>query len=100
VPETFDLLRKAGVALCLHDARLQPVTGPVTADFVYVRRHGPSGHYRGSYPEAMLRADARRIRGWLAGGLDVYAYFNNDGEGAAVRNAMRLGHLLGMRPPV
>jgi uncharacterized protein YecE (DUF72 family) len=95
VPETYDRLRKAGVALCLHDARPQPVLGPVTAGFVYLRRHGTSGRYRGSYTEAMLRADARRIRAWLGQGLDVYAYFNNDGGGAAIRNARRLGQLLG-----
>jgi uncharacterized protein YecE (DUF72 family) len=94
VPEVFDLLRKANVALCIHDARVQPVTGPVTADFVYVRRHGTAAAYHGSYTEAMLRADARRIRGWLGEGLDVYVYFNNDGGGAAVRNARRLGELL------
>lgn len=94
VPEVFDLLRKANVALCFHDARVQPVTGPVTADFVYVRRHGTAARYHGAYTEAMLRADARRIRGWLGDGLDVYVYFNNDGGGAAVRNARRLGELL------
>jgi len=94
VPETVDLLRKAGVALCFHDARAHAVTEPITAGFVYLRRHGTSGRYRGAYPKAMLRADARRIRGWLADGLDVYAYFNNDGGGAAVRNARRLRELL------
>jgi uncharacterized protein YecE (DUF72 family) len=92
-PETFDLLRKAGVALCFHDARVQPVTGPVTASFVYIRRHGTSPRYRGSYPDSMLEADARRIRRWLADGLDVYIYFNNDIGGAAVRNAIRLRRL-------
>jgi uncharacterized protein YecE (DUF72 family) len=56
VAETYDLLGKAGVALCFHDARPQPVVGPITADFVYVRRHGTSGRYRGSYTEALLRA--------------------------------------------
>jgi uncharacterized protein YecE (DUF72 family) len=95
VPETFDRLRKAGVALCLHDARVQPVVGPVTAGFVYMRRHGTAARYRGSYPEVMLRADGRRIRSWLARGLDVYVYFNNDGGGAAVRNATRLRQLAG-----
>jgi uncharacterized protein YecE (DUF72 family) len=95
VPETFDLLHKAGVALCLHDARPAPVRGPLTADFVYVRRHGPGARYRGSYPEGRLRADARDIGGWLDEGRDVYVYFNNDGGGAAVRNAKRLGQLLG-----
>jgi len=92
--ETFDLLRKAGVALCFHDSRQEPVTGPVTAGFVYLRRHGTRARYGGSYPERMLRADARRVRGWLAAGLDVYVYFNNDGGGAAVRNAGRLAALL------
>ena len=94
VPETFDLLGKAGVALCFHDARIQPVRGPVTADFVYLRRHGPVAGHRGSYSGAMLRAEARRIRCWLARGLDVYVYFNNDGGGAAVRDATRLRALL------
>jgi uncharacterized protein YecE (DUF72 family) len=97
-PETYDLLRKANVALCFHDNRTQPVTAPVTADFVYVRRHGTAVRYHGSYPEARLRTDARRIRGWLEDGLDVYVYFNNDGGGAAVKNARRLGALLGRRP--
>ena len=90
VPETYDLLRKAGVALCLHDARVQQVTTPVTADFVYLRRHGTSGRYHGAYPLSAQRADARRIRRWLGDGLDVYVYFNNDGGGAAVRDALRL----------
>jgi uncharacterized protein YecE (DUF72 family) len=94
VPETCDRLRKAGVALCLHDAQALRVEGPVTADFVYVRRHGHPGRRNGAYPEAALRADARRIRRWLAEGLDVYVYFNNDGGGAAVRDARRLRGLL------
>jgi uncharacterized protein YecE (DUF72 family) len=92
--ETLDLLGKAGVALCLHDTRGQTVTGPITADFVYVRRHGTGPRYGGSYPEARLKSDAAAIRGWLADGLDVYVYFNNDREGAAVRNALRLRRLL------
>jgi uncharacterized protein YecE (DUF72 family) len=52
------------VALCLHDWKEQPVTGPVTADFVYVRRHGTRRRYGGSYTERMLRQDAAQIRAW------------------------------------
>ena len=94
VEEVFDVLRKANVALCFHDARVQPVTEPVTADFVYVRRHGTRARYGGSYTDRMLRADAEDIVHWLGEGLDVYAYFNNDGGGAAVRNAPRLRDLV------
>jgi uncharacterized protein YecE (DUF72 family) len=98
-PAVIDRLRDANVALCVHDWREQPVEGPVTADFVYVRRHGTSPRrYHGAYGEAMLRADARRIRAWLRAGLDVHVYFNNDFEGHAWRNALRLKTLLARRP--
>ena len=93
-PETFDLLRKSNVALCFHDAHTQPVTEPVTADFVYIRRHGTAPHYHGAYSDAMLAGDADRIAGWLGEGLDVYVYFNNDGGGAAVRDALRLREMV------
>ncbi len=97
-PAVADRLARAGVALCLHDARTCPVDGPLTADFVYVRRHGWPGD-GGDYPEAALRADAARIGGWLAEGRDVYVYFNNDAEAFAVFNARRLRALLEERAP-
>jgi uncharacterized protein YecE (DUF72 family) len=84
-------LERAGLALCFADWRDVPITGPVTADFVYVRRHGTAA---GGYSEAALRADARAVRGWLDAGRDVYVYFNNDAKGYAVRNARRLAELL------
>lgn len=95
VDEVFERLTRANVALCLHDARAQPVTAPVTADFVYVRRHGTRRPGGGPYTRRMLAADAARIRGWLAGGRDVYVYYNNDGRAAAVRNALQLRALVG-----
>jgi uncharacterized protein YecE (DUF72 family) len=94
VPEVFDLLRQANVALCLQDWREAPVKAPITADFVYIRRHGTTHRYGGSYTDRMLRDDARQIREWLREGRDVYVYFNNDGNAYAVRNAQRLGHFL------
>jgi uncharacterized protein YecE (DUF72 family) len=94
VDSVFDRLSRANVSLCLHDWREQPVTGPLTADFVYVRRHGTRRRYGGSYTDAMLTADARRIDEWTRAGRDAYVYFNNDGRAAAVRNARRLIELL------
>jgi uncharacterized protein YecE (DUF72 family) len=94
IPEVFDLLTRANVALCLQDWREAPVRAPVTADFVYIRRHGTTHRYGGSYTDAMLRADASNVRAWLREGRDVYVYFNNDGNAYAVRNAQRLGQLL------
>jgi uncharacterized protein YecE (DUF72 family) len=94
VAEVFDRLARANVALCLHDWKEQPVAGPLTADFVYVRRHGTRRRYGGSYTEAMLQADAGRVQAWTHGGRDVYFYYNNDGRAAAIRNARRLVELL------
>jgi uncharacterized protein YecE (DUF72 family) len=91
----IERLASANVALCFHDWRAQPVTGPVTADFVYVRRHGTSPRkYHGAYTLERLRKDARAIRVWRRKGLDVYVYFNNDFAGHAWRNALTLKQLL------
>jgi uncharacterized protein YecE (DUF72 family) len=91
-PAVFDRLERAGVSLCLHDAKAQPVTTPVTADFVYVRRHGYGR--RGSYTIRALARDAADIRRWVADGRDVYVYFNNDWKAFAVRNARALETLV------
>jgi uncharacterized protein YecE (DUF72 family) len=63
-----------------------------TAPWVYLRLHGPDRDhlYGGSYSDADLGWWADRIREWDATGHDVYAYFNNDGDGNAVRNAQTL----------
>jgi len=89
----FDLLRQYGVALAFTDWAGLRINGPVTANFVFVRRHGPEQRYKSNYSEAALRRDARRVRAWLSDGQDVYVYFNNDAFGYAVRNAMRLREL-------
>jgi len=66
-----------------------------TAPFVYVRLHGPDHHhlYAGSYSDDELRWWSSRIAEWQAMGRDVFVYFNNDGDGRAVRNARRLAEL-------
>lgn len=83
----FDLLAAHGVALCLHDM-LPDHPRRITADFTYLRFHGR--RYSGNYSPQVLVANARRIRAWLADGVDVYAYFNNDVGGHAVHNALDL----------
>jgi uncharacterized protein YecE (DUF72 family) len=93
-PEIIGRLVRARVALCLHDSPQLEVVGPLTAPFVYVRRHGTNGRYQGSYPSRRLVEDARRIRAWTRQGRDVYVYFNNDHRGFAVRNAHRLRELV------
>lgn len=85
----FGLLESHGVAYCVMSGAGLPCVLRATASFVYIRMHGPDHHhlYAGSYSEPDLRWWADRVREWEAGGRDVFVYFNNDGDGHAVRNA-------------
>ena len=96
IEEVLELLRKHNVALCIHDFEEMKIPREITADVAYVRFHGPtSAKYAGSYSKEQLRTWADRIEEWDA--RAVYAYFNNDPGGAAVRNAMTLRKLLGVK---
>jgi len=93
--EAYDLLRQHDVALCFADWPDLDVTGPLTSGhFVYVRRHGPTALYSSGYTDEQLAEDAERIAAWVAAGLDVYVYYNNDFGGWAVKNALDLMRIL------
>ncbi len=93
----LDILRGRGAAYCVMSGADLPCILRATADFVYLRLHGPDPGtlYAGSYSDHDLRWWADRIGEWDRTGHDVYAYFNNDGEGHAVRNADTLRNLVG-----
>ena len=69
-------------------------THEMTAGWTLVRFHHGHRGRRGNYSESELEEWARRIAGWRRE-VEVLVYFNNDWEGFAVRNALRLGELLG-----
>jgi uncharacterized protein YecE (DUF72 family) len=91
----LDVLRDHDVALCLSDHVHAPAPWVATARHVYVRGHGSSGRYRGHYDAATLGRWAGHIRRWRGEGRQVYAYFDNDEEGAAPIDADKLIALLG-----
>ena len=64
-----------------------------TADAIYVRFHGAKQWYRHDYSDAELFAWARKLQASRA--KEVWAYFNNDFGGCAVRNAQTLKRLVG-----
>ena len=95
VEPVYAALRKRGVALCIADrpeiASFQ--THELTADFTFVRFHHGHRGRRGNYSDTELSEWADRIASFARAG-DVYAYFNNDWEVFAPRNALTLrGHL-------
>ena len=94
IEEVFALLERFGVALCIHDMPPLQVPLCITAKFVYLRFHGDVNH-AGDYPPETLAAWAKQMQDWQSQGLAVYAYFNNDAGGMAVRNTLTLKQLLG-----
>lgn len=85
--EIYAILKAHRAALCVHDM-IADHPREITTSWVYLRFHGE--HYGGSYSPKQLTAWARQIQDYLWGGMDVYAYFNNDAHGYAVQNALDL----------
>lgn len=93
--EVYGLLRQHNVAFCIQDFRGKQSPREITADFTYVRMHGPGAMaYMGSYSVAALKNWARQIESWRKGLKDVYVYFNNDIGGCAVKDAMKLREMM------
>jgi uncharacterized protein YecE (DUF72 family) len=93
--DVFRWIEAINGTVCQHDKTGAPLSDPAVGLFAYVRFHGTSGHYLGSYPRRALERWTERLAPIVAGGRDVYAYFNNDPGAAAVRNANTLKRLLG-----
>ncbi len=93
-PDVNALLEQYNCAFCIYDlgGHLSPLE--VTADFVYVRLHGPEGKYAGSYSEETLQHWATHCRTWADQGKDVFVYFDNDIGSHAPFNAIRLQELV------
>jgi uncharacterized protein YecE (DUF72 family) len=90
----FKLLSDSNIAVCMSDWPEFIDELPLTADFVYIRRHGEAGSYATNYTTEQLKKDAKRIKAYLKEGKDVYIYFNNDAFGYAPKNAMEFKTIL------
>ena len=93
--EIFALLSMSNVALCVSDHADAPAPWKRTADFLYIRAHGPTGRYKGHYSPKTLATWGKRIASWKKRGYDVYVYFDNDQKSAAPADAARLRALVG-----
>jgi uncharacterized protein YecE (DUF72 family) len=93
--EIYDLLGRYNAAYCVFDLAGYLSPREVTADFSYVRLHGPGGKYQGTYSEAQLQKWAHQIDAWSKTLAAVYVYFDNDDSGYAPHDALRLKSMLG-----
>lgn len=92
--EIYAILRKYHAALCIYDFDEYLSPRIVTANFVYVRLHGPIGAYGGKYSKAALKNWASYFRRCAKKGWDVYCYFDNDEAGYAPLNAAELDRMV------
>jgi uncharacterized protein YecE (DUF72 family) len=94
VAPVYEALRRHNAAYCIFDLGGFQSPLEVTADFSYVRLHGPGNKYQGDYGPSRLLIWAQRIEDWREHLKDVYIYFDNDQAGFAARNASQLRQMV------
>ncbi len=82
--ETYEVLRKQQVALCLAETDEQTPPDVLTTNFTYLRLR------REEYTPAQLADWRKRIDGWSAQGLDVYTYIKHEDAGKGPAYARQL----------
>jgi len=97
--ETLDVLRRANQGHVAVSRRGYPFVEVHTGRAAYYRLHGPGRPCASSYSDGWLRQLAERLASIAGGGTTCFAFFNNDIDGHAVRNADTLrGHLAELGP--
>ena len=91
-PTVYAAFKKAGIIFCSCSGPRLPEELVVTAPDVYIRFHGTKRWYRHDYSRDELATWAKRIE--EAKPKRVWAYFNNDREGYAIKNARAFLRLL------
>jgi len=91
--QLYEMLRERNFCLCFADTPRYPYQEVLTAPFVYLRLHGSQSLYTHCYSEEELQIWARKVKEWLCE-RDVYCYFDNDYQGYAISNALRLRELV------
>ncbi len=93
----FDILKKYNASFCAFDLGGMEAPAELTSDFAYIRLHGQEAEYQGQYDDETLSAWAECFEGWLDQGIDVFCYFDNDENGYAAKDALRLKEKLGRK---
>ena len=94
--DILDLMTQFKIGFCIHDMAGLHCPKTVTAKHVYLRFHGPSGAYQGRYGREALTGWVEFIQEQDDKGYEIFVYFNNDIDGAAVEDARTLKELLGL----
>jgi uncharacterized protein YecE (DUF72 family) len=95
VAAVYEALRRHNAAYCIYELAGFQSPIEITADFTYVRLHGPGNKYQGDYSRQILRNWAKRIEAWRSKLKHVFVYFDNDQAGFAPKNALELRKMIG-----
>ncbi len=90
----YEALERKGAAFTIFDLAGEMSPKEVTADFVYLRLHGPGDKYQGSYETKELAGWAGAFSSWARSAKEIYCYFDNDQAGYAARDALRLREMV------
>ncbi len=93
-PDIYQILKDANMAFCIFDLAGTLSPKEITADFIYVRLHGPGAAYQGKYDAKTLSGWAGAFSAWQKQGKEVFCYFDNDQKGYAAQNALELAQML------
>ena len=88
--ESIQLMKDFGVTLAIAESEAFPYHEEVTAKDIFVRFHGPKELYSSSYSEAAIQGYAEKFVHWRSQGHNIWAFYNNDVNGHAFRNAAML----------
>ena len=95
VAPVYEALRRHNAACCIYELAGFQSPIEITADFTYVRLHGPGNKYQGDYSRQILRNWAKKIEAWRRSLRHVFVYFDNDQAGFAPKNALDLKKMIG-----
>jgi uncharacterized protein YecE (DUF72 family) len=87
---TLALLDRFGTGFVAHDFPGKASPRWASGDVAYVRFHGGVGKYYGRYRDEVLLDWSDWLKRQLEEGKSIWAYFNNDGEAAAIHDALTL----------
>lgn len=91
--ETYNILKRHNTAFVMADSSVWPKEKVFTADFSYVRLHGPKELFASSYTKEQLQEwssfmkSNKKIKKY-------YCYFNNDQSARAIENAKYLKEII------
>lgn len=92
--KVLTVLRRFNAAYCIYELAGFSTENEITADWTYIRLHGPGGKYQGSYSEQALSRWGKEILSWGNRLQAAYVYFDNDQAGYAAENALKLKQLI------